>query len=232
MSPKPFPTSVANDVAALAGVTAAEPLISIIQPDLYLMGHRLDEPQGGPGWSGADRPRSGTSPHADGEVATDERLGKKVGENVAIGGTEFKVVGVTRGQTVLGGQPLVVLGLRDAQVAVFGGYDVITSVAVKGRPRTLPEGYTFVDQAAATDDFLTPLHIVTGTIRLLSILLWIVAGAIVGSVIYISTLERVRDLAVFKATGASTGDLLAALVVQSVLRRRCCRRSPPSACLT
>ena len=44
-----------------------------------------------------------------------------------------------------------------------------------------------------------------------------VAAAIVGSVVYLSALERVGDFAVFKATGTATSDLLGALVVQAVL---------------
>ena len=218
MSPRPFPTSVANDVAKVAGITAAAPLISIIQPDTYLMGHVLDAPRGAPGWTGADHPHTGRPLARDGDVVVDRRRNHLVGDTFPISGTDFNVVGVTKGQTVLGGQPIIVLSLKDAQRAVFGGTDAITSVAVRGHPTgPLPDGFVFVDRAAAANDFLAPLHAVTGTIGILTGLLWIVASAIVGSVIYISTLERVRDLAVFKATGASTIDLLLALVTHAVL---------------
>ena len=40
------------------------------------------------------------------------------------------------------------------------------------------------------------------------ILLWIVAACIVGSIVYVSAIERTRDFAVFKATGASNGSLV------------------------
>jgi putative ABC transport system permease protein len=48
-------------------------------------------------------------------------------------------------------------------------------------------------------------------------MLWIVAALIVGSVIYLSALERTRDFAVFKAVGISTGSVLAGLAVQAVV---------------
>jgi len=217
MSPRPFPTEVVGQVAALEGVERAEPLISVIQPDTYLMASRLDAPRTAPRWAGADRPAQGHAVRNDEELVIDDRAGDAVGDTIAIGGTDFRVAGVTKGQTVLGGQPIVVLSIAGAQRAVFGGYDVVTSVAVTGRPETVPDGYVFVTREAASRDFLRPLHIVTGTIDILSVLLWFVASAIVGSVIYISTLERMRDFAVFKATGASTRDLMAALMLQSVL---------------
>jgi putative ABC transport system permease protein len=48
-------------------------------------------------------------------------------------------------------------------------------------------------------------------------MLWIVAGSIIGAVVYISALERVRDFAVFKATGQSTAMLAAGLAMQAGL---------------
>jgi putative ABC transport system permease protein len=51
----------------------------------------------------------------------------------------------------------------------------------------------------------------------LQFLLWIVAAMIIGSVIYLSALERGRDFAVMKATGSSSRSLLAGLSIQSVL---------------
>lgn len=217
MSPRPFPASVADDVARLPGITHAEPFISIIQPDKYLIAHRLGNAEDPLGWTGANQPSAGSALTGDGEITVDQRTAKKVGDTVTIGGSALEVTGVTKNQTVLGNQPIVVTTLKTAQQAVFGGYDVITSVAVKGEPRSLPKGYIFITADNSADDFLKPLNAVTGTIKYLSILLWFVAAAVVGSVIYISTLERMRDFAVFKAVGASTRSLLAALALQAVL---------------
>ena len=46
---------------------------------------------------------------------------------------------------------------------------------------------------------------------MIAVLLWIVAALIVGSVIYLSALERTRDFAVFKAVGVSTRSVIAGL---------------------
>ena len=48
-------------------------------------------------------------------------------------------------------------------------------------------------------------------------LLWIVAVLIVGSVVYLSALDRLRDFAVFKAIGVPTRSILAGLTVQAVI---------------
>ena len=49
------------------------------------------------------------------------------------------------------------------------------------------------------------------------ILLWIVAVLIVGSLVYLSALERLRDFAVFKAIGVPTRSILAGLALQAVV---------------
>jgi putative ABC transport system permease protein len=56
-----------------------------------------------------------------------------------------------------------------------------------------------------------------GALIMLSVLLWIVAALIVGSVIYLSALERTRDFAVLKAVGVSTRSVLAGLCLQAVI---------------
>jgi putative ABC transport system permease protein len=48
-------------------------------------------------------------------------------------------------------------------------------------------------------------------------LLWIVAVLIVGSLVYLSTLERLRDFAVFKAIGVPTRSILAGLALQAII---------------
>lgn len=45
----------------------------------------------------------------------------------------------------------------------------------------------------------------------------VVAALIVGSIIYMSALERTRDFAVFKAVGVSTTSILGGLALQAVI---------------
>jgi putative ABC transport system permease protein len=84
-------------------------------------------------------------------------------------------------------------------------------------PADAPAGYQIVDQNDAVDDILRPLESSYGAITFMAVLLWIVAALIVGSVIYLSALERVRDFAVFKAVGVSTRSVLGGLALQAVI---------------
>ena len=67
------------------------------------------------------------------------------------------------------------------------------------------------------DDTLRPLDGAIASIDLVRVLLWIVAAVIIGSVVYLSALERQRDFAVLKAIGTSNRTLLASLALQAVL---------------
>ena len=48
-------------------------------------------------------------------------------------------------------------------------------------------------------------------------LLWIVAACIIGSIVYLTALERTRDFAVFKAVGTSSASVGAGLALQAVI---------------
>ncbi len=74
-----------------------------------------------------------------------------------------------------------------------------------------------VDRRAAVDDMIRPLHMARLAMSYLAILLWAVAASIVGSLIYLSALERTRDFAVFKALGVATASVLAGLMLQAVI---------------
>ena len=71
-------------------------------------------------------------------------------------------------------------------------------------------------ERAAKDDLLEILGDAVQTINLVRMLLWIVAGLIVGSVVFLSAVERTRDFAVFKAIGAGTGGMAGGVVFQGL----------------
>src|SRR5258708_13250553 len=64
---------------------------------------------------------------------------------------------------------------------------------------------------------MRPTKIAVEAITMVAVLLWIVAALIVGGVVYLSALERMRDFAVFKAIGVSTRSILGGLVSQAVV---------------
>src|SRR5262249_20016657 len=122
------------------------------------------------------------------------------------------------GSTALAGVPNVFLTLPDAQAVSFAGQPVASAVAYWGTPAgPPPPGLIWVTNAGPRPDLLRPMKQAPATIAFFAVLLWLVAAMIVGSMIYLSALERQRDFAVFKATGVSTAAILAGLAVQAVL---------------
>jgi len=134
-----------------------------------------------------------------------------------IGGRPFTIVGRLNNSTALGGVPNVYMTLRDAQALVFSGQPIAMAIATRGVPTTAPPGLQVVSRATALDDLQRPLQQPRSAVAAIALLLWAIAATIVGSVIYLSALERVRDFAVSKAVGVRTQDILAGLALQAVI---------------
>jgi putative ABC transport system permease protein len=171
-----------------------------------------------PGGIGAPgRPVDGQPLASAGQAVADERLGRSVGETVTIGGTTFDIVGVVSGSTALAGSPNVFVTLDDAQRIGYAGAPIVSTVGVHGTIDDIPAGLVVMTNDDAVEDLGAPLADARDTIGFLSILLWIIAACIIGSIIYLSALERLRDFAVFKAIGLSSGWVLGSLVIQAVV---------------
>ena len=207
--------NVAATVASFPGVRGADPIVSIRHAiesspvtDVYLVGAQ-------PGGLGMPAAVEGREPRRAGEAMLDSGAGRDVGDAVRLGGRTFQVVGLVRGVTVWAGVPAMFVTLADAQDLVFGGAPAATAVVVSGRPQAMRVGLSIVDAQEARDDLKRPLANAITTIDLLRFFLWVVAAAIVGSVLYVSALERSRDFAVFKAFGTDPSDLVGTLMVQA-----------------
>ena len=72
-------------------------------------------------------------------------------------------------------------------------------------------------RASAVEDLSRALNGARQAIALMAGLLWVVAALIVGSMIYVSALERTRDFAVFKATGAPNRIIVGGLMIQAII---------------
>lgn len=207
--------AVTEVLAGAPGVLRADPIVSVRHAiesapvtDVYLIGTR-------PGGLGIPTVRNGRPPQVTGETVLDTRAGRRIGDRVRVGGKDFAVVGLVDGVSVWAGLPAMFVTLADAQELVFRGAPAATAVVLSGRPTTLPVGLRTVDLDQAKADLKRPLANAITTIDLLRIFLWIVAAAIVGSVLYVSALERSRDFAVFKAFGTDSADLVGTLLVQA-----------------
>jgi len=214
----PMPESTVDQVAALDGVTEAQPQVFYAYTLNSSSGPKSITLFGvAPGKLGAPKPDHGRGLENPGEALAQPLYGMSLGSTVNIGGKPFKIVGTFDEATMLGGIPNVFVSTKDLQDVAFTGTPAITAVAVRGSPTQLPDGFRTVSRADARTDLIRPLKSVKQTITLLSVLLWIVTGCIIGSVIYLSALERTRDFAVFKAIGVSNSSVLAGLVLQAVL---------------
>jgi putative ABC transport system permease protein len=119
--------------------------------------------------------------------------------------------------TALANLPNVFLTTQGAQQLVYGGQPLAASIGIRGSLAQVPDGYRGIDRAGAVADLLRPLKVAVNSITIVAILLWVVAALVVGSVIYLSALERLRDFAVFKAIGVSTRNIAAGLALQSII---------------
>jgi putative ABC transport system permease protein len=160
----------------------------------------------------------GTVTHRSGDIVADDSLGLKVGEPLRVGTTVFRVVGTMHQRTLFGGQPLLVLTLADAQRLLAGGAR-ISRAFIDNRPPTAPPppGLTRFTRAEAASDLLRPVGSAGQSISFVKVLLWLVAICIIGSVVFLSALERSRDFAVFKATGVKGWQMGLGLALQAVL---------------
>jgi putative ABC transport system permease protein len=216
----PMPASVVDQVAAVPGLhrvgatvfTRKVVDIGATTKDVNVLGAP-------PGGLGIPATASGRPPATDGEIAISTKLrGFRLGDRLILAGHPFTVVGKVASSTALAGVPNVFLTLKDAQAVAFAGQPVVSAIAYDGTPHgPLPAGLVAMSNAAARADLLRPMNQAHSAIAFLSTLLWLVAAMIVGSLIYLSALERQRDFAVFKATGVSTRSILAGLAFQAVV---------------
>ena len=168
----------------------------------------------GPGVPAVDRGRVPTQP---GEIALSSKLHHSIGDTVYVSRQPFHVVGTIKNWTVIAGVPSVLVTTADAQRLSFLSQPIISAVAVTGRPTSLPTGTQFMTNQVARGDLLRAVKNARAGINLVGLLLWIVAGTIIGSVIYLSALERMHDFAVYKATGTASRVVLIDLVTQAVI---------------
>ncbi len=140
-----------------------------------------------------------------------------VGGVLIIGGRRYDVVGTVHGRTMLGGVPLVYMTLPAVQQAVIGGRPLITALAVAGNPAAVPAGLVVLSPSTVVAATEGQLKTAVQSIDNTRWLMWVVAAAIVASMLYVAALERKRDFAVLKALGSSSRTLFLSLVLEAVV---------------
>ncbi len=214
----PFAQVDLTRVAAAPGVVAAAPLATAASTIRDGTSTRnataFGAPERGPGMP---RVSEGRAPSTPDEVAVSSTLGRHVGDALQVGARTLRIVGIVPNSTALAKMPNIFLTTEGLQRLAYNGQPLITSIGIKGTPRELPNGYQTVDRAVGVNDLMRPLKVPVGAITIMAGLLWIVAALIVGSAVYLSALERLRDFAVFKAIGVPTRSILAGLTLQAIV---------------
>ncbi|MGV0813746.1 ABC transporter permease [Mycolicibacterium boenickei] len=213
----PLPLTDVQRAARLPGVTTAVPLVygssTIPAGGTPRNVNVFGVPEQGPG---SPALKEGRAPHTPDEVAVSTTMGRPVGADVDVGASKLRVVGLVDDLTALAAQDNIYLTVPGAQQLLFSGQKLISSVGIVGTPGAPPPDFRIVDRAGAIDDMVRPLRGANQAMSLMAGLLWAVAALIVGSVIYLSALERTRDFAVFKAVGVATRSIMGGLAMQAV----------------
>jgi putative ABC transport system permease protein len=213
-----LPLDTVEEVASTPGVEQADPLAIVPTTttvdgevrSLRLMGHRL-------GGLGTPEVTEGRSAERLGEVVADERLGVDVGGHLDLAGTELTVVGVTEGLTLLGGTPNVYAAVDDVRDIAFQGAPLITTVVTLGTPTDLPPDLEALSSQQVETDTVHAMEDAISSIDNSRALMWVVAAIIVAALMYVSSLERLRDFAVLKSLGSSSRLLFLGVAAQAVI---------------
>jgi putative ABC transport system permease protein len=216
-SVSPLAADVVDAVRATPGVTRADGLVmsrvavSSTRRMVMLFGHA-------PGGVGAPPVVEGRAATGPGEVVVDRSLDADIGDTVVFSGQALRVVGHTSGRTLLSGNPDVFVTIDQARAIAFKGLPLVNAVLIEGRPTApLPSGTKLLSTSDVVADALEPMIKPIQAVDVIRNLLWLVAVIIIGSIVYLTALERMRDFAVLKAVGASSSALAGGLALQAVL---------------
>jgi putative ABC transport system permease protein len=210
----------ASDVARvqrMPGVHDAAPLVLFRQTVFLPKVKDLNVVGVDPGGLGSPKVDDGHPLAQRGEIVVDASLGQKIGSTLEMKGKPFRIVGLTHGLTYFGGIPVAFMSIKDAQDLLFLGQPLASALVTSGTPSSAPSGMQVLTNQQVRADMYRPIKQASGTIQVLDILLLLIAAGIIGAILYMSTLERIKDFAVMKATGAGNGFVLAGLVAQAIV---------------
>jgi putative ABC transport system permease protein len=215
-----FPASILAAIRHERGVRGAEGII-LLPEEVAMVGqspHTVGFFGVEPGRLGAPSVTAGRALDGHpGEAVADPKSGLAVGDTFSMGTHRFHVIGAVKNRSLNGGVPSVYVGMRDAWSVAFRGQQLFTAIVTRGTPVSAPQGLQVLSNSYVENHTLQTLSGPVSSVRNSRTMLWVVAAFIVAALIYVSALQRVRDFAVFKALGSSSGKLFASLCLQSVI---------------
>lgn len=179
------------------------------------------------------------------EIVVTNTTGYKVGDSILLGRNDYSVVGVTKDTVSSGGDPLIYISLKDAQELQFS-YTNNRIRSDKSRGIVNPDSYMvnsiiasikpsyFIDDVAQDirdfkhksvytktqqRDILTKnlIEKAAKQIGLFTAILVIVSTIIIALIIYTSTLEKMKEIAIMKLIGIPNSMIIKMIVQETVL---------------
>lgn len=222
------PLSVAADIAAMPGVTRADPVhvhYTVLDlhgsKELVLLVGSVPGGMGGP-WELAE----GREARFDGEVVVDRTLaedhGLATGEQVSILGRDFRVVGLSEGTRSW--MTSLVFTTADTAADLTGGGDVASFILVRTDEPAAVAAATGESSVvdALLPDFLAAndrrvlAGVMARPIGLMIAVSFAAATLVVSLTVYSAVIERIREYGVLKAIGANRSRLTGIVLGQAV----------------
>ncbi len=211
---------VAENVASTASVPGAHAIDAIAAlPATITIGH--SGTQINVNVVGTTTPvklKSGRWPSTANEIVANDNLGAGLGQQIMISKHAFTVVGRVAGLRYFAGTNVLFLPLREAQRLFLVGQPLVTGFVVHGPiDGALPKGLVRMSNADVITSLRRPVKVAASTIGIIDILLWVVAAGIIGTILYMTSVEKLRDFAALKAIGARNGQLFAGIATQAMV---------------
>lgn len=206
---------------------------------LYVVGYEPGRP-GGPRALAAGR-SIGRSRH---ELVIDRRAGLGLGDRVRLGRDDFSVVGLTEGQVASGGDPIVYMTLRDSQELQFelaptaARRELARGAAAAGTDSVnavIATVSSNVDAAAVAERVRRWKHLSAMTqaeqetvltrsvverarrqIGLFTTILLVVSAVVIALIIYMTTMDKLREIATLKLIGAPDRRIVGLILHQAL----------------
>ncbi|MCY4401412.1 MAG: ABC transporter permease [Candidatus Poribacteria bacterium] len=162
------------------------------------------------------------------EVIVDEKMGLEIGEKITISKDEVRVVGKTKSLMFVLDTPLLFMDIRAAQRVLLENTPYVNMMVAKSDNKFTPDEVAANLDSFGTIEARTLEHTLSDimeywvdqpmkAVQFLRVMLWLVAGLIVGMITYVTMLEKTQEIGVLKAIGASNNYVMTLLLKQVAL---------------
>jgi putative ABC transport system permease protein len=162
------------------------------------------------------------------EVVVDEKMGLEIGEQITLGNEKVRVVGKAKSLMFVLDTPLLFMDVRIAQKLLLGNTPHVNMMIAKTDANEQPGQVSASLDALETIEARTLKQTLTDIIayyvdepmkavQFLRVMLWLVAGTLIGMITYVTMLEKTQEIGVLKAIGGSNNYVMGLILKQVVL---------------